>query len=601
MKITPTPLTISQLFSSNNEQFYIPAYQRRYSWEFKQLAELFDDIDLLKTDDTHLLGSIVCLTDNHIAGINTLEIVDGQQRITTITILFKSIKRRFKKLKENELSQELDNFLFCKGIDRKQKNKVLLGDLDDPDYMKLLSGRDFDKIKNNFLIDAFEYFNDWLADYDLDDLNTFYFKLINNVTIIRLDVGQAKDAYKLFETINNRGLRLSATDIIKNFLLGHASTFDDEILAGVKDNWKQLIINLDNIDTDDFFRQFMSSILKRKITKSKLNDGFKKYYLSSVKGADSLPEYEMYNEIDIEPEPEDEIKSELNNDNNDETLVQPSKSRSTKISIIEFSKFLNDSSSIYEKLLRRKFKNNKLNRHLFNLQRIKSFPSYIFLLDLFRRDIDVSSKIRILKLIETFMLRRHICESRTGELDDIFSSLVDIPNENIIYEIESKLKKHLPNDNEFRLKFASHNYKGNSNRAKYVLEMIEYELIEDKGEYVLNTGDDVHLEHIIPQTIDTKKSKREFGNWEKYLGDNALDLHKDYVNRIGNLTIIAGRLNIVASNNPFRSKIKEYKKSNIKLTKLIVDEFSEFKYSQVEERSKNLAAIAPKIWSFSKK
>jgi uncharacterized protein with ParB-like and HNH nuclease domain len=87
MNIKPTSLTITQLLGAENEQYVIPAYQRRYSWREKQLWELIDDISLLEDADTHLLGSIVCLTGPHTAGINKLELVDGQQRITSLSIL----------------------------------------------------------------------------------------------------------------------------------------------------------------------------------------------------------------------------------------------------------------------------------------------------------------------------------------------------------------------------------------------------------------------------------------------------------------------------------------------------------------------------------
>ncbi len=608
MKITPTTLTINQLFSSGNEQFFIPAYQRRYSWGYKQLAELFEDIDLLKTNDTHLLGSIVCLTDNHIAGINTLEIVDGQQRITSLSILLKAMKDRYKELKEgkDEIA-EISSLLFCKGLDRKPRNKVLLGDLDNPDYVKLLRNIDTDTIQNEDLEYAYGRFKEWLSEYDCDALNKFYFKLINNVAVIRLDVGQARDAYKLFETINNRGLKLSPTDIIKNFLLGHASTFDDETLREVKDNWKELIINLDGIITDDFFRQYMASVLKRKVTQSRLIDEFKKYYVNIVRGAERLPEYRLYGDLEIEDEDEEDLKDELEENNDwDSEAVDDDISQATentidaeKITIAEFSGLLKEASLVYRNLQKRNFSSKKINQHLFNLQRIKSFPVYIFLLDIFKRQLKDNEKIKILRLLETFMLRRHICESRTGELDDIFSSLVKVTDDDITTQVKNSLSKHLPSDGEFERKFAQHDYKGNVNRAKYVLEMLEYDLIGDKGEYTLNTGDDLHLEHIIPQTINTKKSKREFGDWEKYLGANARSLHQDYVNRIGNLTLLAQQLNIAASNNPFQAKAEEYKKSNIRLTTSIVSGFREFRFAEVQKRSKTLSKKAPRIWRFS--
>ena len=97
MIITPTSLTITQLLSSTNEQYVVPPYQRRYSWHEKQLWELVDDLTLLEDADTHLLGSIVCLTGHHMAGINKLELVDGQQRLTTISILLQCILDRLKR------------------------------------------------------------------------------------------------------------------------------------------------------------------------------------------------------------------------------------------------------------------------------------------------------------------------------------------------------------------------------------------------------------------------------------------------------------------------------------------------------------------------
>lgn len=155
--------------------------------------------------------------------------------------------------------------------------------------------------------------------------------------------------------------------------------------------------------------------------------------------------------------------------------------------------------------------NKGINRHLKNLTKIKSFPSYIFLLNLFERKIEDAKKIEILKIIETFMLRRHVCEYRTGELDTIFARLVSVEDEGIISSVKERLLKDLPSDNEFREKFSKYSFKGNENRAKYVLEGFEYDLIKDQGEYTLSYGHDLHLEHIIPQKSLQKKQKKSLG------------------------------------------------------------------------------------------
>ena len=600
MKITPTILTLSQLFSSTNELFVIPAYQRRYTWKEKQLGQLFDDIHLLRSDDTHLLGSVVCLTYGHTPGINPLELVDGQQRITTLSIFLKVLQNKYLELGNNETADEISKCLVCKGIDRKPKNKLLLGDLDNIDYTYVMQQKSLDDVKNLNLKVAYEKLKEWVDEitaYEPDELNELYFKFINNVFVIRLDIGDAKDAYRLFETINDRGLKLNSTDIIKNFLLGHASTIDEETLNTVRENWKSVIVNLDMINTDRFFRQYMSGVRTYKVTDARVIDEFKRHYCGSVEEAENLPQYEFY--ADEDPE---EIEDELGDE---EAVEEECKDApaigNEKVTIKDFSASLKHSSQIYGSILNRGFSEKKINQHLFNLQRIQSFPSYIFLLRVFQHQgLKTATIAHLLRLLETFMLRRHVCKYRTAGLDDIFSKLVQIAPDNIVEDVRNQLTKELPSDTDFQEKFAVADFGREIKRAKYILEQIEYHLIQDKGEYVIQSNADVHLEHIIPQTIHTKKSKSMFGDWETYLGSGLLGRHKQYVNRIGNFALIAGDLNVVASNNPFESKLTEYQKSNIQLTKNLCTEYAEksFNFEAVEERCKRFAELAVEIWAF---
>ncbi len=454
------------------------------------------------------------------------------------------------------------------------------------------------EIKNKKLLAAYRDFKGWFGKYDFEHLNEYYFKLINNVIVVRLDTEKAKDAYKLFETINNRGLRLSPTDIIKNFLLGHASTVGEGVLKEVRECWKSLIISLDDIETDDFFRQYIMGILQRKITFSKLIYEFKRYYVNTVKESDVLPEYRLFNEFKEYANGEESSSEENGNSESAGTnSAAIPVNKTVKITIVEFANSLKDAACIYGKIINRDFESRKINQHIYNLQRIESFPAYTFLLCLFQQEIEEKAAVKVLKLIETFMLRRHICEYRTAELDDIFSKLTDIKKDNVFNELRSRLTKFFPRDDEFEERFAIHSFKGNEDRAKYVLEQFEYNIIGDQGEYVINSGNEVHLEHIIPQTIDTKKACKEYGDWVTYLGNDALTKHAQYVDRIGNYTLLGQILNIKASNNPFRAKKKEYRKSNIRLTQNIADNFSRFKFRQVEKRSVDFAKTAVEIWS----
>jgi uncharacterized protein with ParB-like and HNH nuclease domain len=603
MKITPSQLTIAQLLSSKNEQFFIPAYQRRYAWGNKQLVELFEDINLLDKNDSHFLGTILLLTESHKANINMLEVVDGQQRIISLALLLEAIKDRFAELERKDIVSEIEGYLYCQGLDRKKQNKIILGDLDEPDYSKVLTLKNEidltieSEIKNKRLLNAYIEFKKWITKYNFEQLNEYYFKLINNTIVVRLDTEKAKDAYKLFETINNRGLKLSPTDIIKNFLLGHASVVGENVLKEVRECWKSLIVSLDGIETDDFFRQYLMGILNRKVPSSKLINEFKRYYLTTVKEAKILPEYHLFNEFVEYNNNEENSDLENNGHENVEENVQNSPSKiMPKVSINKFARELKDAAAVYAKIINRAFDDKNINRQILNLQRIQSIPAYTFMLSFLGKSENPKEIISVLKLIGAFMLRRHICEYRTAELDDIFSKLAGIKGKNIIEYVKSILAKHLPDDVEFEDKFCKHIFKKEEDRAKYILEQFEYELIEDQGEYVINSGNEVHLEHIIPQTVDTKKALREYGDWVSYLGKDALSKHKQYVDRIGNYTLLGQKLNIRASNNPFRAKKKEYRKSNISLTLRIAEEFSRFKFKQVDERSLNFARSAVRIW-----
>lgn len=390
----------------------------------------------------------------------------------------------------------------------------------------------------------------------------------------------------MFEIINNRGLRLSSTDVIKNFILGHASHFGEDTLNEVKRLWADIIINLDKINTDDFLRQFLSSILRKKISESFLISEFKNYYKKRVKSSQGISDFSIENEY---PE-EDEDSYNSNEDENPQI-------KNRKIKITTFLKKIKATSKIYSKIINKSFDHQAINKSLFDLERIQSFPSNIFLLDLFSRKLELKNYYRVLEQIKAFMIRRNICEYRTGELDSIFANLCNVIDEHIEKNVSDYLKYYLPTDEEFQNYFQKHQFKGkNKARAKYVLEQIEYYLTGNKNEYVINSSEEVHLEHIMPQKITTNKSKEIYGDWENYLNVGDDYKHKQYVWRIGNLTLLSDELNLGASNNPFIRKKNFYKQSSLQLNKEIVQSYRQFKFKDQERRSRYFANLAVKIW-----
>lgn len=591
MIITPTSLTITQLLGSQNEQYVIPAYQRRYSWQEKQLWELIDDISLIEGADTHLLGSIVCLTGHHTAGINKLELVDGQQRITTISVLLLCILERLKSEGEHAEAQDIERLLQAKALGGTPVRKIALDSLDQPEYEKLAGGGKVDHAANANLATAFSTFRDWVSKKDLSDLGTFLYRLKNQAIVIRLDVSDAKDAFKLFETINNRGLKLSPTDIIKNFLLGNAARFGPPHLELARTKWAELISQLDGTSFDSFFRHYLCAKLKRRITVSYVIPNFKTVFMQQVSEAATLPERHWYNTV----EPSDDESDDSSDVSED--LVEPVSLKTPKVSFSDFLDDLVHSSNIFGQIARARSGNATIDRHLRNLRMIKAQQTYGFLMVLRVGGCSDSAFIEVLQLTESLLVRRHICRERANENETAFARLCGVDCANPLPEVIATFRALTPTDEKFRYSFSSFEFTANLiERARYCLEQLENQAQGKHVELIVGGPDLVHVEHIIPQKIKTKRAKDEFGDWPAYLGKGSEMKHARFVSQIGNLTLIAGPLNMGASNGPYDKKKSAYANSAISLTKRLPVDYSEFRFEQVEARGADLADRAVVLW-----
>jgi hypothetical protein len=588
MIITPTSLTINQLFGSNNEQYVVPTYQRRYSWRERQIWELIDDISLIEGNDTHLLGSIVCLAGHHTAGLNKLELVDGQQRLTTITILLECIRQQLEAAKETDDAAEVARLLSAKPLGGKLVRKISLDSIDSAEFGCLVKNDLEQEFKNVYLESAFRIVREWVAEQSLEHLGAFLYRLKNQAIVIRLDVSEAKDAFKLFETINNRGLRLSPTDIIKNFLLGNAARFGDEALQAARKSWTSLIEHLDGTDSDAFFRYYLMALLKIRVTASGVVPGFKNVFMNQVVEAAALPERHLYADSD-----------ESEDDDVEDGVETPVESLQVKVSKLSFKKFLSrlvQSAKVYGELVLVKSDDAVTKRHLRNLRMIKAVQTYGFLMHLRVSGCSEKQFREVLRLTESFVLRRHVCRERSNETEALFARLCGVSHVSPIQPTKDAYRELCPSDDKFRDEFATTNFTSNViNRARYCLEQIEISKHGVHDELQVLGAEDVHVEHIIPQKIKTKKARDEYGDWVVYLGERAEAQHQKYVSRIGNLTLFSGTLNIGASNNPFVNKKQAYKESGIKLTQDLL-KLSQFKFKHVEKRSKELADIAVRLW-----
>lgn len=555
------------ILSNSKEAYKVPIYQRPYAWKKDQWEDIFEDINELEPTDTHFLGSIVVVPEKtdgpRLGSTNYFQVVDGQQRITTI-LIWLSVMRDIAKEKGNaELANYITKtYLFSTEFrEGKETNipKIQLAKADYDPFLRVIQGRE--KIGDNKIFECYKYFK------KVTESEVSWEILVNNISLVHINAFSHFNAFRLFETLNDRGLELSAADLIKNFILmkvsNNAEVFDEAITE-----WNEMYSKVKNLEPVTFIRRYILSNYKGKISKNKLYEEIKK-------------------------------KLGSKNDRN----------------ILNFVKDLNSKASIYKKINERTFSSEKINKLLHELQLIEVSPSYTLLLKVLPILEEDSSEdfkeitkniIGILKLIEKFHIRWGVCGLSTSRLDQIYNNicmgLSNIPkddkrSENYLEFIKETFTKEIrgnADDEVFKSSVISRKFNPNEKRTKYIL----WKLSEPTGEMVFDVNE-VQTEHIMPQT-----PRKE---WLLYLKRNSSKtekeikvLHKEKLNLIGNLTIIKGEWNQSMSNKLFKDKKNEYKKSDFTLNKDLLN-YSQWKFNEIDKRSNELAERALKIWKWDMK
>ena len=587
MPIVSNVQSLYALLSHRNELFEIPAYQRRYSWKAQQVHSFYNDINLLsdnnEDDDSHLFGMIILHTQD---GGNKIEVVDGQQRLTTLTLLLKSIENAYLVLGDNFEASEIGRLI---QVQRNGAiaNKLTLGNMDTDDYCAVIANQDAN-IHNQRLEYAIRYFTEQVSTLTRIELDSLCNKILYNSVILRLDLSSIKDAYKVFETFNNRGLKLSATDLIKNLLLGQAAKINDGIyLTEVKNIWTEIIVSLDGLDNDDsdiFFKRYFSSLVGRPISKNKLDSEFKLYYSTHI--------VDEFNADVVE----------VDNDDEEDDAVNPAnEADENRISIVDFLEQIKFSAIEYRKLNLEEYPDQILNQEIKKLNSIQAAPAYIFLMQFMQHeDVSVPVKVNIIRKIASLMLRRHICKEQTGVHERIFANLTTVlteigdDNRTFVNAVATRLKAdaYYPNDDKFYQNLLAYNFEERSiNRAVTILERHNYTL--NQAQLVNNLTFPSHW--IIPRTLADDFVGQE---WETYLGEDAVARLIEKGAKIGNLTLLENEYPREVAANPYLSKRASFENSGLELNTSLAD-LVDFKFEEIEERTQHIANTAVEYWSIN--
>ena len=559
--------TLNKLLNTSR-QFIVPIFQRNYSWQKSQYEQLWFDIlraSKFKEKQNHFIGSIVYIDMGTPAGRpQQLLLIDGQQRLTTISILLCAIKDYVQKFnletKLINLAKIKNQFLYNSDEIDEDRYKLLLNVQDKETYIKLIDNTIFtvNKPATN-IIKCYEFFYERIEDFikqygQIDEIYAGIFKL--SLVSISLDK-DSDNPQMIFESMNSTGKDLSQTDLLRNYLLMDLTPEKQTRLY--KTYWKPMeelfgedIYKNDVNKFDYFIRDFLTlkSDTGHICKINNVYENFKRYYLDNncekfavLKDLFTYAKY--YACIDLLQENDDELK-----------------------------------------LYWQEFK--KLDSHVV-------YPFLLKLYDDYSRQILIKEDFKkILQVVISYLWRRAICEIPTNSLSKTFATLYqavdkdDYVNSIIKAFVFKSSYKRFSSDYEVREKLQTKDIY-HFRLRKYLLEALEN--YYHKEPIDLNTAN-YTIEHIMPQNIEHNLS------WQQMLGENWQEVHSLYLHTLGNLTITG--YNAEMSNKSFGEKVNGesgFKHSHLKLNESIVQcDVSNKK--AIQRRTNILTDIILKIWKY---
>lgn len=547
------------------KQIHVPDYQREYSWGKDQWSELWDDVYALTRErDNHFLGSIVVIEKKE-DGLRKLDLVDGQQRLTTVSILLCVIRD---KLEEDgaENADLVDNFLQIQSPTTGERHqKLRLNKFHNDDYSHILAGN-VDLVSNSQLKDAYDYYDSKLEGFSTDKIQNIYQKLVESVYIVQIECGSEVSAFRLFESLNDKGLDLGAVDLVKNRLFMEANESEDIDEERVKGLWEEImtVIRPELSQNYRFFSHYFMSI-------------------SKPSTRDNVSKSKLYDYVD---------------DLLNEGLAQEG------MTVEEMLEDMLEKSRVYVDITNcevsedfRPRKHQDLNSKLESVQ-IKNDRIRTLLLKIIIEYDSADDVLEALHILEVLNTRDKIAGRDSNTSRDRFWSRTcskmgqsESPND----YLRRMAEKRAPNDTIMMERIANREFK-NNDFTKYILDRIEEEHYMKTGGREKTVGDrsTVDIEHVAPQRAF---SADKYGEWKRYLNCTEEEFN-EYKKRLGNLTLLQDSLNQTASDNPYEQKCNIYRNNtDFLITQAIPEDYDEWSLENIRDRTTKMAEIICEVWS----
>ena len=570
---------------------YVPPFQRPYKWGEEQIEELFADVfnsvawdkgvsALSEEEDTHYMGAVVLCKDG-----GKHMILDGQQRLTTMSILLAYLKAKMFAVANNDadkIEQAVlhSGSLFAKKVSVKNSaNPIITPQEDDLKVYKQIiesksaiipleedvSGipaatkKEQRLLRKRAIFRAYKLIRDLTHEHiinpasaaAIDEFSALDYaasKLLNKLSLVVIEAHNESAAFRLFETLNDRGLDLSAADLIKNNLFAIAQ--NDQQRAEVRESWETVAESI-NGDQVSFMRTFW--LMDHEfVRKDGLFDAYKKD-LMTRKHSESF------------------LKNFL------DSLVLAAEHYQEITSPDDKTEYFDGLSSL---------------NHL----GAKTCRPLLLCLKISRPHILKD----VIPMIESLTIRWMVAGKVFNKLETTYAEVAkevsaavkaEKTDEQIVKIIQGRLNSlGVPDDETFALNFSKYSAPRSSKAVRYILCKINEQLSSGNREQVANP-ESVHVEHIFPQDPSTEAMAHSEINEEEA---------EEYSYKIGNITLLAAKINMSIKNKPFPQKLSAEK--GLRQSRLAINDdvkqATKWQKKEIDERSKVLSKVAVKIWKW---
>jgi len=506
-------LPINNFLQAPNVQFVIPVYQRNYDWTISECRDLINDIIAVETESrgTHFIGSIVFIHEGtySTSEVKELVIIDGQQRLTTINILYVALYRFAKENNLQQDSERLFNMFLTNQYVKHESSKLKLKQTDTNSlaFKAILLGNEKEFSSYSNVIENYNFFKGMISTDNFEVILNGLSRLI----FVEISLERDKDdPQRIFESLNSTGLELSQSDLIRNFILMDLEPkkqyrIFDQIWNPIEDNARDLIKQKSLVSS--YIRDYLTLKNKKIPNKNKVYEEFKKLYANKK-------DEEFYQDLE-------NIKSLS----------------------VHYKKLINPST----------VEDLSLRRELQYITRLEINVAFPFLLQVFE-DVDngiLDNKelLKILKLIQSYTWRRFVVGLPTNALNKIFMTLYsEVDIEEYFDSIAKALLKKkgsgkFPTNEDIKSALKDKDlYNTQSKNRNYLFELLEN---YNNREHVNTSNEDITIEHIFPQTPHK--------DWEDELSKDDYFVFKEkYLNTIGNLTLSGNNGSL--GNKTFKAK-----------------------------------------------